>query len=220
MWIKDHGDRHVVEYNRRRDYRNEMNFEDHIFGVWDDNGDKEWSYAELINHMSHEEALEIFDALGKDATVDDKLSFAEVKQFIETHAPMYERTYGDYPKDYTQIDTSNPMYWDYLGVASQAELDALFLQMDLNSDGVFDYNEICRHFVHDSDWFCGGDRIEWAKQVTQPDFIKPTPFEKFWSQFDDDHMSTDLNAVELANWQNAASGVDLFDDMTIDELLA
>ena len=139
---------------------------------------------------------------------------------MEAHAPMYSRTYGDYPKDYTLIDTSNPEMWGYLGVNSQAELDALFLQMDLNNDGVFDYNEICRHFVHDSDWFCGGDRIQWDKQEVQPDFKKHTPFEIFWNQFDDDHMSSDLSSVEMANWINAASGVDLFEEMSADEVLA
>ena len=51
--------------------------------------------------MSHEDALEIFTALGKDITVDDVLSFDEVKQFVEARAPMYSRTYGEYPKDYT-----------------------------------------------------------------------------------------------------------------------
>lgn len=117
MWPKRHWEDHVAEYNIRRDYRNDMNFEDHIFGVWDDNSDKQWSYGELINHMSHEAALEIYTALGKDITADE-LSYDEVKQFIETHAPMYSRTYGDYPKDYTQIDTSNEMYWEYLGVES------------------------------------------------------------------------------------------------------
>ena len=139
---------------------------------------------------------------------------------MEARAPMYSRTYGDYPKDYTLIDTSNPEMWGYLGVNSQAELDALFLQMDVNSDGVFDYSEICRHFVHDSDWFCGGDRIAWDKQEVQPDFKKHTPFEIFWNQFDDDHMSSDLSSVEMANWINAASGVDLFEEMSADEVLA
>ena len=68
MWPKEHWAQHVAEYNTRRDYRNEMNFEDHIFGVWDNNGDKQWSYDELISHMSHEDALEIFTSQGVDIT--------------------------------------------------------------------------------------------------------------------------------------------------------
>ena len=107
-----------------------------------------------------------------------------------------------------------------MGVENEAELIALFQQMDVNSDGLFDYSEICRHFVHDSDWFCGGDRVQWQKEVIQPNFKKPTPFEAFWAQFDDEHMSSDLNSVELANWANAASGVDIFDEMSADEILS
>ena len=51
--------------------------------------------------MSIEEALEIYEIFGKDPLADEKLSYDEVKQLIEEKAPMYSRTYGEYPKDYT-----------------------------------------------------------------------------------------------------------------------
>jgi len=103
-------------------------------------------------------------------------------------------------------------------------LEALFLKVDLDGDGLFNYNEICRHFVHDSDFFCGGDRILLDQQVTQPDFKKPepvpTPFEQFWGQFDADHMNQDATEIEMADWISASAGVTLFEDMTEAEVLA
>ena len=100
-------ERHIVEYNARRDHRNELNFEENVFRPYDDNDDREWSYDELIAHMTVDEALEIFDIFGKDPVADERLSFAEVKQLIEDKAPMYSRTYGTYPKDPSTVDTSN-----------------------------------------------------------------------------------------------------------------
>jgi len=107
MWVKNHMERHIVEYNLRRDHRSKLNFEENIFKKYDDNDDKEWSYDELIAHMSVDEALEIFDILGKDPVADERLSFAEVKQLIEDKSPLYRYTYGEYPKDPSTVDTSN-----------------------------------------------------------------------------------------------------------------
>lgn len=115
--------------------------------------------------MSIEEALEIYEIFGKDPLAGEMLTYDEVKQLIEEKAPGYSHTYGDYPLDYTLLDTSNPIYLDYFGLETPEELDALFLSKDLNNDSVFDYNEICRWFVHDSDWFCGENRIQWDRQV-------------------------------------------------------
>ena len=57
--------------------------------------------------MTVDEALEIFDIFGKDPVADERLTYAEVKQLIEDRAPMYSRTYGQYPKDPSTVDTSN-----------------------------------------------------------------------------------------------------------------
>ena len=82
-----------------------------------------------------------------------------------------------------------------MGVDSQAALEALFAQIDLNSDGMFDYNEICRHFVHDSDWLCAGEQIQVLKEIILPDFKSYTPFDWFWAEFDENHMNSDETEV-------------------------
>ena len=77
--------------------------------------------------MSVDSALEIFDIFGKDPVADERLTYAEVKLLIEDRAPHYGRTYGNYPLDYTTVDTSQVHIQQYLGVDSQAALDALFI---------------------------------------------------------------------------------------------
>ena len=199
LWIKQHWEQHIIEYNHRRDLRYDLNFEVNVFGAIDDDGDKQWSYDEMLNHMSESDALKIYSEMGK--TIDQELAYEDVKQYVMDIIPGYERTYGDYPIDYSTVDTSLEFYWSYMGVDSQAALDALFISMDLNSDGLFDYNEMCRHFVHNSDYFCAGERVAVNKAITQPDFKAATPFELFWGQFDEDHLNSDLSSVELENWQ-------------------
>ena len=127
--------------------------------------------------------------------------------------------------DYSTIPTDNPDYWAYLGVDSQEAMEAILLQIDLDNDGFYNYDEISRHFVLDSDWLCAGGpegRVFWDKNITiiQPNYKKPTPFEKFWLQFDDDHMNQDMTEIEMANWISASAGVTLFEDMSQAEILA
>ena len=111
-----------------------------------------------------------------------------------------------------------------MGVDSQEALEALFVSIDLDGDGVFNYNEICRFWVHDSDFFCGGDRIQWERLVIQPDYKAPepapTPFEQFWGQFDAAHMNQDATEISMDDWISASAGVTLFEDMTEAEVLA
>lgn len=66
LWIKMHWEKHVEEYNDRRDHRNALNLEELVLKPYDDNHDSLWSYEELLNHMSIEQALEIYSIFGKD----------------------------------------------------------------------------------------------------------------------------------------------------------
>jgi len=74
--------------------------------------------------------------------------------------------------------------------------------------------------VHDSDYFCAGERVPIEKAATLPDFKAATPFEQFWSQFDDDHLNEDLSSVVLEEWQLAVAYVILFKDMDAAEVMA
>lgn len=115
------------------------------------------------------------------------------------------------------IDISNPEKQAALGISTQAELEALFSQIDRNLDGELDYNEACRHYVSNNPLFCPSDR---QGLVTDPDFYTPTEFDHFWWQFDEDHMSVDLNAVEREDWIEAVAEVNMFSEMTAEEVAA
>jgi len=116
MWIKYHMEQRRIENNRRRDLLYDLNYEENVFGVIDDNGDEQWSYEEMLNHMSESDALKFYSEMGK--TIDQQLTYAEVKRYIMDIIPGYAHTYGVYPFDYSTVDTSLEIIWKHLGVNS------------------------------------------------------------------------------------------------------
>jgi len=72
--------------------------------------------------------------------------------------------------------------------------------------------------VSDTDFFCPTEDNK--KDIIDPDFYVPTAFERFWAQFDEDHLSVDLTEVQRAAWIDAVSEVNMFSDMTPEEITA
>ena len=52
------------------------------------------------------------------------------------------------------IDVSYPQIQYYLEVQTQEELEILFNAVDKNEDGEVVYEEVCRHYVSDTDFIC------------------------------------------------------------------
>ena len=46
-----------------------------------------------------------------------------------------------------------------------------------------------------------------VEPTISPDFYQPTPFEIFWSEMDDAHMSADKSSVDQASWSAAVARV-------------
>jgi len=117
--------------------------------------------------MSIEAALEIYSTIfGKDPAGTEYITYAEVVQFLEETTPKYRMANREFPIERATIPTDDDEIWHHVGVADQAEMEAFLDNMDLNDDGLYDYSEWCRQFVHDSDWVCGGDRISSPRDVT------------------------------------------------------
>ena len=55
-----------------------LSFDQNTWFVHDKNRDMEWTYDELVQDMTHDEAVEIFDLVGKDHTLE-RLTYEEVK---------------------------------------------------------------------------------------------------------------------------------------------
>jgi len=80
-----------------------------VWKVWDDNGDRVWSYDELINHISIEDAAEVFTSIGKDPLTED-LTHAEVKAFVMDKIALYKKwvkNIDEWPRSISTIDTSD-----------------------------------------------------------------------------------------------------------------
>ena len=60
--------------------RQSDNFDERVFYPYDQNRDKVWTYDELVQIMSHDDAVEIYDLFGKDAF--DDLTYDEVKAVL------------------------------------------------------------------------------------------------------------------------------------------
>jgi len=52
-----------------------------------------------------------------------------------------------------------------------------------------------------------------VEPIISPDFYQPTPFEMFWSEMDEAHMSADKSSVEQASWSAAVARISDFDGM-------
>lgn len=80
----------------------------------------------------------------------------------------------DQPITLITIPISDPMVKEILGVATDEEL----IVLDKNSDGVIDYEEACRHYIVDFDYFCR------SEQLSQHFTVTTNLFERFWNSMD------------------------------------
>ena len=109
MWGKYNYHLQLIEEARREAFRSELGFESQVWKVWDDNGDRVWSYDELINHISIEDAAEVFTSIGKDPLTED-LTHAEVKAFVMDKIALYKKwvkNIDEWPRSISTIDTSD-----------------------------------------------------------------------------------------------------------------
>ena len=173
MWPTVHWrDEEVVNRMTRYRERQAHNFDEHIWYRHDANRDGRWTYDELIANLSDAEALEIFDIFGKDPQTE-QVTYAEVKQLVMEHEWKYEITHGSRePKALEDFDTSRAGIQRRFGAESEAEMEDILAGMDRDGDGFLSYNEMCRHFVHDSEFFCGEPqmKLEMTEPVSLPDY--------------------------------------------------
>ena len=78
MWGKYNREEHEQARMIRKYEHIDLNFDENTWFVNDMNRDKVWTYDELIQRMTHDEAAEIYDLIGKDP-VNEVLTYDEVK---------------------------------------------------------------------------------------------------------------------------------------------
>lgn len=113
----------------------------------------------------------------------------------------------DQPITLITIPISDPMVKEILGVATDEEL----IVLDKNSDGVIDYEEACRHYIVDFDYFCRSEPLSQHFTVTN------NLFERFWNSMDQIIAHDDV--IEQSVWASAVTDVDIFANMTEEQIM-
>lgn len=78
FWGRWHWKEHHKEFGLRRDEQRQINYDQNTWFVYDLNRDFQWGYMEMTSGMTHDQAIEIFDLIGKNPTTD-QLTYYEVK---------------------------------------------------------------------------------------------------------------------------------------------
>ena len=105
-------------------------------------------------------------------------------------------------------------------MTTQVELEALFAIVDKDGNGEVTFEEVCRHYVSDTDLVCGEDPYAMKKEIIEPDFISQDHFDGFWLAFDSDYMNGDLTEVQRDDFILAVAEVNMFDYMSDNAILA
>lgn len=157
----------------------------------------EWNYFEMTAVMTHDQAMEYYDLLGKDVTTDP-IYYQEIKDIAEDNlrytrqlheleywafskgAKNGEDTLNHPPITIDTIDFNDPAVQRHLQVTTQAELEALFAIVDKDGNGEVTFEEVCRHYVSDTDLVCGEDPYDMKREIIEPDFVSQDHFDGFW----------------------------------------
>ena len=82
MWGRYHWLEHLRAGGARRAANRENYFDENTWFSTDTNRDMEWNYFEMTAVMTHDQAMEYYDLLGKDVTTDP-IYYQEIKDIAE-----------------------------------------------------------------------------------------------------------------------------------------
>lgn len=141
--------------------------------------------------MSHDQAVEIYEEFSKDPANDD-LTYYEVKALLGDGSiyepmglPWKALSYGSqwglpdgeplHPVTVDRVNLAIGVIRDILAVQTPEELQTLFDAIDKDANGEVTHEEVCRHYVNDSEFICVTYIQPETISVIKPDYKPSSP---------------------------------------------